>query len=90
VRKHAQAQHVHVALGFDEEEGVRLEVSDDGTGFDIEAVQLDPRRGIGLRNMRERMESIGGKLTMCSNAGRTAIEAEVPARSARAEAGQPA
>jgi two-component system NarL family sensor kinase len=86
VRKHAQAHHVHIALSFDEEEGVRLEVSDDGTGFDIEAVQLDPRRGIGLRNMRERMESIGGRLTMCSNAGRTSIEAEVPIRSARAEA----
>lgn len=86
VRKHAHAQHVHIALSFDEEEGVRLEVSDDGTGFDIDAVQLDPRRGIGLRNMRERMEAIGGRLTMCSNAGRTSIEAEVPARSARATA----
>lgn len=85
VRKHAQARHVHVALGFDEEEGVRLEVSDDGIGFDIEAVQLDPRRGIGLRNMRERMESIGGRLTMCSNEGRTSILAEVPARSAKPE-----
>ncbi|MFH0130138.1 cache domain-containing protein [Variovorax sp. VaC1] len=85
VRKHAQARHVHVALGFDEEEGVRLEVSDDGIGFDIEAVQLDPRRGIGLRNMRERMESIGGRLTMCSNDGRTSILAEVPARSAKPE-----
>jgi two-component system NarL family sensor kinase len=87
VRKHAQAQHVNIELNFDEEEGVRLEVSDDGTGFDIEAVQLDPRRGIGLRNMRERMEAIGGRLTMCSNDGRTSIEAEVPVRSARAEAG---
>jgi two-component system NarL family sensor kinase len=86
VRKHAQAQHVHIALNFDEEEGVRLEVSDDGTGFDIEAVQLDARRGIGLRNMRERMEAIGGKLVMCSNDGRTSIEAEVPVHSARAEA----
>jgi len=85
VRKHARAQHVHIALSFDEEEGVRLEVSDDGTGFDIQAVQLDPRRGIGLRNMRERMEAIGGRLTMCSNAGRTSIEAEVPARSAKAQ-----
>jgi two-component system NarL family sensor kinase len=85
VRKHAHARHVSIELNFDEEDGVRLEVSDDGTGFDIDAVQLDPRRGIGLRNMRERMESIGGRLTMCSNAGRTSIEAEVPARHARAE-----
>jgi len=84
VRKHANAQHVHVALAFDEKDGVRLEVSDDGTGFDIDAVQLDPRRGIGLRNMRERMEAIGGQLAMHSNQGRTSIEAEVPARNARA------
>ncbi len=84
VRKHADAQHVHVALAFDEKDGVRLEVSDDGTGFDIDAVQLDPRRGIGLRNMRERMEAIGGQLAMHSNQGRTSIEAEVPARNARA------
>jgi len=86
VRKHAKAQHVHIALNFSEEEGVRLEVSDDGTGFDIQAVQLDARRGIGLRNMRERMEAIGGRLIMCSNAGRTSIEAEVPTRSAKAQA----
>ena len=84
VRKHANAQRVHIALAFDDKDGVRLEVSDDGTGFDIEAVQLDPRRGIGLRNMRERMEAIGGQLTMCSNEGRTSIEAEVPVRNARA------
>jgi two-component system NarL family sensor kinase len=90
VRKHANAQHVNIALHFDEEEGVRLEVSDDGTGFDIQAVQLDPRRGIGLRNMRERMEAIGGRLIMCSNAGRTSIEAEVPTRSARAAEEAPA
>ena len=90
VRKHAQAQHVNIELSFDEEEGVRLEVSDDGTGFDIDAVQLDPRRGIGLRNMRERMEAIGGRLVVCSNDGRTSIEAEVPVRNARAEAAVPA
>ena len=84
VRKHAgQAQQVHVALGFSEE-GVRLEIGDDGAGFDVDAVQLDPRHGIGLRNMRERMESIGGTLRVRSQRGSTTIVAEVPAASARA------
>jgi two-component system NarL family sensor kinase len=59
VAKHAAASRVRLVLRFDEG-GVALEVEDDGRGFDVEAVQLDPRRGIGLRNMRERLASIGG------------------------------
>jgi two-component system NarL family sensor kinase len=85
VRKHAKAQRVHIALGFSDEEGVRLEIGDDGAGFDVEATQLDPRRGIGLRNMRERMESIGGRLSVQSSEGGTTIVAEVPTLSAKPE-----
>jgi len=84
VRKHAEAHRVHISLGFNEE-AVRLEVSDDGVGFDVEAMQLDPRHGIGLRNMRERIEAISGRLVMRSGRGHTSIVAEVPARSARPE-----
>ncbi|WP_431111025.1 cache domain-containing protein [Variovorax paradoxus] len=85
VRKHATAHRVHIALGFSDEEGVRLEIGDDGAGFDVDATQLDPRRGIGLRNMRERMESIGGRLSVHSSEGGTTIVAEVPTQSARPE-----
>ncbi len=84
VRKHAEAHRVHISLGFTDE-AVRLEVSDDGVGFNVEAMQVDPRDGIGLRNMRERIESIGGRLTMRSGRGHTSILAEVPADSARPE-----
>ena len=64
---------------------MRLEIGDDGIGFDVDAMQLDPRRGIGLRNMRERMESIGGRLRVTSGEGGTTIVAEVPTRSAKPE-----
>jgi two-component system NarL family sensor kinase len=84
VRKHAEAHRVHICLGFTDE-AVRLEVSDDGVGFDVEAMQLDPSHGIGLRNMRERIEAIGGRLAMRSGRGHTSIVAEVPAQSARPE-----
>jgi two-component system NarL family sensor kinase len=84
VRKHAQAKRVHIALGFSEH-GVRLAIGDDGIGFDVAAMQLDPRRGIGLRNMRERMESIGGTLQVESARGRTSIVAEVPGASVKAQ-----
>ena len=77
VRKHAQAKRVHIALDF-AGGGVQLEVRDDGVGFDVAALQLDPRRGIGLRNMRERLEAIGGQFEVRSGTGGTRIVAEVP------------
>jgi len=79
VRKHARARHVSIALDFGAR-GVRLEVGDDGVGFDVAATQLDPRRGIGLRNMRERIAAIGGRLDVRSSASGSAIVAFVPAK----------
>ena len=79
VRKHARARHVNIALDF-EPRGVRLEVGDDGVGFDVAATQLDPHRGIGLRNMRERVAAIGGRLDVRSSATGSAIVAFVPAK----------
>ncbi len=78
VRKHAGARRVRIALAFVGER-VRLEVRDDGTGFDAEATQLDPKRGIGLRNMRERVAAVGGRLEVRSGGNGTRIEADVPA-----------
>lgn len=83
VRKHAQARQVRIALDFAEDR-VRLEVADDGVGFDVEAVQLDPKLGIGLRNMRERVASIGGRLVMRSGDGGTTVLADVAVHSLEA------
>ena len=83
VRKHAQARQVRIGLGFSDD-GVRLEVGDDGVGFDVEAMQSDPKRGIGLRNMRERLASVGGRLAMRSGDGGTTIVADVPVHSMEA------
>jgi len=78
VAKHAAARSVRIGLQTDVE-GVRLAVSDDGRGFDLDAVQRDPRRGIGLRNMRERVEAVGGVLVLLSSPGDGAlVEARLP------------
>jgi two-component system NarL family sensor kinase len=78
VHKHAAGAHrVTLALRFDAA-SVRLSVHDDGQGFDVLAVQDDARRGIGLRNMRERMAAVGGRLHLDSEPGATTIEAELP------------
>jgi len=78
ISKHAQAREVRIVLAFDAE-GLQLRIADDGRGFDVDAVQLDPRRGIGLRNMRERLASIGGELSLRSSlVGGTRLLASVP------------
>lgn len=82
IEKHAGAGEVQVRLVFGST-GVRLRITDDGIGFDTQAVALDPRRGIGLRNMRERVESIGGRFSLRSRPGRTEVVADVPAATLR-------
>lgn len=78
VHKHAAGAHrVTLTLRY-AAASVRLSVHDDGQGFDVQAVQLDARRGIGLRNMRERMAAVGGQLYLHSEPGATTIAAELP------------
>jgi len=78
VAKHARARRVEVRLVAENPRGARLEVADDGVGFDPRAA---PREGhFGLAQMRERVQARGGRLAIESAPGRgTRIVAEVPA-----------
>ena len=79
VSKHARAQRVEIALDF-RDNGIVLGINDNGRGFEVDAVQLDPNRGIGLRNMRERLASIGGTFEVHASPGAgTLLLAKVPA-----------
>ncbi len=78
IDKHARHAHrVQLWLIY-HRRGVRLSVRDDGAGFDVASVSKDPRRGIGLRNMRERLASVGGTLEIFSRRGETRLVADVP------------
>jgi GAF domain-containing protein len=62
VAKHADASVVRVSL--DEQNGtLRLSIRDDGSGG------VDPRRGSGLVGLRDRVEALGGKITIDSTPG---------------------
>ncbi len=78
VERHANARRVELTLSY-AESGVALVVQDDGSGFDLERVQRDPRGGIGLRNLRERIASLGGEFDIDSAPGGTRIRAYLPA-----------
>ena len=68
--KHSCAKKINVSIAY-EPELVRLSISDDGMGFDVEASGLARRGHFGLLDMRERAEKIGGafSLTRCPGGG---------------------
>ncbi len=81
-RKHAGSREARLRLERRSGE-VRLEVRDEGRGFDPSAVSGNGGRGekVGLAGMRERIALLGGELTIASRPGRgTSVVAEVPLR----------
>jgi nitrate/nitrite-specific signal transduction histidine kinase len=80
--KHAQAKSVKVCVLADEER-IRLEVADDGIGFEPDGASR--RGGFGLAMMRERAEQLRGTLTIVSEPGqgtRVTFTRERPGESA--------
>ncbi|MFI5912106.1 sensor histidine kinase [Dactylosporangium sp. NPDC051541] len=72
VAKHAAAEVATVGVEV-HDRGLYLCVSDDGHGG------ADPRRGTGLTGLRDRVEALGGTLTVDSPPGRgTCLHAELP------------
>jgi signal transduction histidine kinase len=74
--RHAGASRIHVDLR-QEADVVRLRVTDDGRGFDVDAVSADSSH-YGLTGMRERAGRIGGRLDIRSSSGGTTVEAIAP------------
>jgi len=75
--KHAEATTVTVRIGILDGR-VELEVSDDGVGFDCDAIANGG--GMGLVSMRERAEELGSALQIASAPGRgTTVSVSVEA-----------
>lgn len=80
VAKHARARSVSVQLGRDHRMRAFVEVADDGAGFDVDDVgdRVTSAGGLGLRQMRERVEARGGDFEITSvPGGGTRVRASV-------------
>lgn len=77
IKRHANARKVEVTLTGNKA-AVQLVIADDGVGFDVAGISQHPKRGIGLRNMHERAEAIGGTLKLISSASGTQVIATLP------------
>ncbi|HUA34377.1 MAG TPA: ATP-binding protein [Candidatus Binataceae bacterium] len=73
VIRHAHARSVEVKIGR-QAGGALVTISDDGRG--IEAGR--DAEGVGLKGVRERVELLGGKLSVQSGAHGTVVSAEIP------------
>lgn len=77
-RKHARASRISVAVsaGDDDADRVRVEIADDGIGFD----PATARDGFGLSGLTDRLALVRGSLTVQSAPGSgTTLVAELPA-----------
>ena len=77
VERHAQASRIDIELE-EREDQLMLRIVDDGRGFDVRHVELSKDRGIGLTNMRERVERNGGAFQLVSQPGQTSLTATFP------------
>ncbi len=79
-KKHAQCSQVQITLNV-QHENLIAEVRDNGVGFDVANTQstYDQRTSLGLINMDERAQLVGGQCSIESARGRgTVVRVEIP------------
>jgi signal transduction histidine kinase len=83
--KHSKASQVWIRIGR-KNRIFCCSIEDDGVGFDVSAVESDyKRRGLGLIGMQERLNAIGGTLSIDSEPGRgTKILIRLPTEASNA------
>jgi signal transduction histidine kinase len=77
VARHANCETAKVLVEYRDEQ-IMMQVNDAGAGFDPQQ-ELQPPHGWGLAGMRERVESVGGRLKIISTPGQgTRVEVVIP------------
>jgi two-component system, NarL family, sensor kinase len=65
--KYAQAQNIHINMDCEKNQ-IKLNLTDDGVGFDINA--LEKKDGLGIRSIKERVQQLIGNLQLTSSIGK--------------------
>jgi len=79
IERHAEATEVEIILKG-HRHGALMRIKDNGKGMNVFRRVQSRIQGLGLRNMQERIEQLGGSFRILSSAGHggTVIEAQVP------------
>jgi signal transduction histidine kinase len=87
-KKHSQATQINIQL-VARQGALFVEIRDNGVGFDVQATKetYDQRTSLGLINMDERAQAVGGHCTLESAPGRgTAVRIQIPFEHIKEEA----
>jgi signal transduction histidine kinase/CheY-like chemotaxis protein len=88
--KHAGVRSARVDMSSDDWDRFRVTVSDEGSGFDSKAVGEREGTGFGLLSIRERLELLGGELSIRSSPGHGASFSLVLPMETRGQRGEKA
>lgn len=76
--RHGKAKNIEINLDINSQCSI-LNIIDDGTGFELNNINKDTANGLGIRNLYQLTESLGGNIKIDSNLGKgTSIEVMVP------------
>lgn len=81
VERWAHATEVEIAFAAGARGAIELHVVDNGCGFDAARSCAEQRPGIGLSNLRERVEDLRGTFSVASRPGRTEVFVQLYASS---------
>lgn len=85
ITKHAGTSRASVAVAADGPDGIRVQVSDEGAGFDPETAARDDKAGFGILSIKHRLSWMGGQMKIHSAPGKGCrVEILFPSR-ARSE-----
>ncbi|MEM6523264.1 MAG: sensor histidine kinase [Bacteroidota bacterium] len=65
--KHAKAGEIRISLKM--EQSMQLKISDNGVGFDVDLIKQDIDKGVGLYNIENRVNMLGGRIELTSSPG---------------------
>ena len=82
--EHGEATHVAASVDV-ENETLRLQVSDDGSGMPAKTLADLPEESMGLRGMHNRAERHGGTFTAASTDNGTTVEVRIPLKGNQGE-----
>lgn len=66
--KYAKAQNITIILNYSDDQ-LQLHYTDDGIGFNLQET-LSVKKGLGLYNLQNRIQTIGGRINMYSSPGK--------------------
>jgi signal transduction histidine kinase len=74
--KHGKASHIHVSIE-QQHHTIRVVIEDNGKGFDVTDTSL---RGVGIINMINRAQLLGGTTHWLSNGSGTSVSVQIPSQ----------